>query len=76
MRPFETMAHVGPDGTLNIKAPELANRNVHVRVEEVERTEARTSWKEFLRKTSGSIPDFPDIERAGPEGFRPMEPLD
>jgi hypothetical protein len=70
------MAHIGPDGSLTIKAPaELANRDVHVRVEEVS-AEARLAWKEFLRKTSGSIPDFPEIERVGPEGFREVEPLD
>jgi hypothetical protein len=37
---------------------------------------SREEWQEFVKRTAGSIPDFPDVERAGPEGFERRESLD
>jgi len=29
----------------------------------------REAWEEFIHQTAGSIPDFPDNERPGPDSF-------
>jgi len=83
MTAFETTFHVGPDGKVHISVPpELTNRDVHITVEPASngatyppgtrppaRTMTRDEWREFLDKTAGSNPDFPDVPRPGPDAF-------
>jgi hypothetical protein len=68
MRYYETQSHVGPNGDLVVKLPpDFSNSDVDVRVEPhangaTPRAMTREQWQEFVRRTGGSIPDFPDME--------------
>ena len=77
MRPFETIAHVGPDGTLTVRAPaDLAGRDVRVRLEEAPAADgerprtsgggAASGWS--ASPPSGPIP--PAIPTMTPEEWR------
>lgn len=74
MATFETRSRVGKDGKLHLSVPpSLAGQDVHVIVERAEPTNAHASaarprmtpeaWREFIRSTAGSMPEFPDVER-------------
>jgi hypothetical protein len=81
MRPFETIAHVGPDGILTVRAPaDLADRDVRVHVEAApspnghhpRTTEERTKALEHL---AGAIDD-PTFQRPPQGPLEDVEPLD
>jgi hypothetical protein len=76
---YETNSRVGPDGKLLVALPlELANTDVHITVEPANRTNGtptppkekpKEEWRDFIMRFAGSMPDFPDIERPGPEDY-------
>jgi hypothetical protein len=79
MSVFEVNSQIGPDGKLLVVLPpELANTLVHVTVEATNRSngvpataapKTREEWRKFIEATAGSMPDFPDIERPGPDSY-------
>lgn len=82
MTTFETRSRVTPDAKLHVAVPaELANTDVRVTVEPVNgKTSGRApmtgeEWREFVRATAGSIPDFPDVPRPGPDDYERRESL-
>jgi hypothetical protein len=82
---YETRSRVASDGTLRVKLPaELADAEVRVTVEATsngvpptpltdDRPRTREEWRAFIRETRGSIPDFPDVERPGPDDYERRE---
>jgi hypothetical protein len=79
MTMFETNSRVGPDGKLLVVLPaEFANADVHVIVNPANGTngvaaprppKTKEEWRKFAEETAGSIPDFPDIDRPGPDSY-------
>ena len=65
MKYYETSSHVGPDGTVFIKAPAaFANRQVRVRLAATERAEMTDEeWIRYLDGLNGLIDD-PTFVRA------------
>ena len=74
-------SRVGPDGTLTVALPpSMANAEVHVIVSPVAPLNGTAAlsarepmsdedWRRFVQSTAGSMPDFPDIERPGPDSY-------
>lgn len=63
METFEIDAVVNEDGTVVVKMPNghwTAGRKVKITVDLEANGEAE-SWPEFVRRTYGSLPDFPDV---------------
>jgi hypothetical protein len=84
---FETTSHVGPDGKLNVLLPpELANTDVRIRVEPAGGVASRFAterpgrpmtdeeWRRLITETAGSMPNFPDVERPGPDAYDKRDP--
>jgi len=84
MTAFETTSRVGADGKLHLSVPgEFANKEVRVTVEPTATTNGvlppgtrpavgsmtPAEWRDFVERTAGSIPDFPDVERPGPDSY-------
>lgn len=84
MTAYETRSHIGPDGKLVLSVPrEYANLDVRVLVEPTtdrngtlpagtrmpDRTFTRDEWRLRLKQSAGSLPEFPDVERPGPNTF-------
>ncbi len=80
MSTFKMTSRVSPDGKLTLDLPEaLADQDVDVTVETKRTTNgaahangkalSREQWSDLIRKMTGQTPDFPDIERAGPEAY-------
>jgi hypothetical protein len=76
---YETRSRVASDGTLRLKLPpEMADAEVRITVEPASngavpapdaRPRTTEEWREFIRATRGSIPDFPDVDRPGPGDY-------
>ncbi len=78
---FEITSRVPGDAKLTLRLPEeLANAEVRVRVETTSngstpkpesdgRPCTEAEWLAFIEETRGSIPDFPDVERPGPDDY-------
>jgi hypothetical protein len=57
--------------------PDFANSEVRVTVESSPadrngvpaRPVSAEEWREFVKRTAGSIPDFPEVERPGPDSY-------
>lgn len=81
MRHFETIAHIGPDGILTVKAPaDLADRDVRVQIDAPVASNGHhpSSIEErnkALEALAGSIDD-PTFERPPQGTFEDVEPLD
>jgi hypothetical protein len=76
--------HVGNDGELRIPLPPaLSDRDVDYTLTvhpttqlpngglptDYSRQTSREEWRRAIQETAGSIPDFPDIERPGPDSY-------
>jgi hypothetical protein len=74
-------SRVGPDGKLTVALPSsMANTDVHVTVGPAAPTNgsatphsrkpmSQDEWRRFIQSTAGTMPDFPDIDRPGPESY-------
>lgn len=73
---------VGTDGELRIPVPPtLRGRDVEYTLDVQPAMPARTNgagprkelsqeeWRQLVNETAGSMPDFPDIERPGPDTY-------
>jgi hypothetical protein len=67
---YRTEVHVEADGTIRLRVPELAGRDVTVSVEPLAPKMTQAEWAAFIDRMAGAFPDFPDIERPGPETYR------
>ncbi|CAG0991552.1 hypothetical protein PHYC_02326 [Phycisphaerales bacterium] len=79
MSSYEMRARVGEDGKLEVVLPsELAGSEVRLVIERVSARVRRSKeqWREFVRSVAGSIPDFPDVVRPGPDSFEHRESID
>lgn len=71
-------ARVEPDGQVHLRVPAaLANSEVIVVVLSGPAGSASLSteqgWREAVRRTAGTIPDFPDVQRPGPDAYERRE---
>jgi hypothetical protein len=77
---IDIQSRVGPDGKLTVSLPpSMANADVHVIVERAEPSpghQDQDQWRAFLDRFAGSMPDFPDVERPGPESYEARDSLD
>lgn len=79
MTMFETNSRAGPDGKLHLTLPaELANIDLHITVEPAKpsngeaaprKRKTQEEWRDFIMRFAGSMPDFPDIDRPGPDDY-------
>jgi hypothetical protein len=85
-------SRVGPDGKLTVSLPpSMANAEVLVSVQPIgpanghsappttpapDKPMTQEEWRAFIDRFAGSMPDFPDVERPGPDSYEQREPLD
>ncbi len=75
---YRTSAHIGQDGTVFFTAPpDFLNSDVQITLEKqgLPTKVQEMSWEDFLKTFAGSVPDFPDVERSGPDSFEEREEL-
>jgi len=81
--------HIGPDETLRIPLPGSAGKDVTYTIDVPDTTAKNGTngvhtpssrrrmnpeeWKAFVRETSGSMPNFPDLDRPGPNDYEKRE---
>jgi hypothetical protein len=84
MSTIKGRGQIGPDGTFSVRLPELAGRDVEYTLDIADsrngtsngsgpHTTPSEDWRKFIRETAGSMLDFPDVERPGPDSYERRE---
>ena len=89
---IEGRAHVGGDGKLHIPLPPtMRGKDVKYTLDvqpsdapqtngaptaDADQVVAQARWRAHINRFAGSMPDFPDVERPGPDSYEQRESLD